>query len=80
MTVATILSDETFSHDTDETRLVRYEAPTTEAGWLELFEQLIGSPDEARAAYSNMLAAIEDDETRGSDVILWDAEDELWDE
>jgi hypothetical protein len=80
MTVATILSDETFGTEDDETRLVRYEAPTTEAGWLELFESLMGDPVAAREAYANMLEALADDETIGTDVILWSADEELWDE
>jgi hypothetical protein len=80
MTVATILSDETFGPDTDETRLVRYEAPTTEAGWLELFESLMGDPAEARKAYGNMLEALADDDTIGTDVILWSADEEAWNE
>ena len=80
MTVATILSDETFGTETDETRLVRYEAPTTEADWIALFEELIGDPAQARVAYSNMLEAIADDETIGTDVILWDADEDPCDE
>ena len=74
MTVATILSDTTRTVDGAEEHIVRYEAPTTEAGWLELFESLIGTRAEAQAAYANMLTAIADDESTDEDVFLWDAE------
>ena len=74
MTVATILSDTTHIVDGTEERIVRYEAPTTEAGWLELFESLIGDRAQAHTAYANMLTAIADDESTDEDVFLWDAE------
>ncbi len=80
MTVATRLSDETFGPDDDETRLVRYEAPTTPAAWLELFESLTGDPVAARNAFGNLLAAIADDESSEDDVILWQADGEPCDE
>ena len=80
MTVVTKLSDETFGPADDETRLVRYKAPTSPAEWLELFESLTGDPVAARNAYADLLASIADDENGEGDVILWQADGEPCDE
>jgi hypothetical protein len=40
----------------------------------------MGDPVEARKAYANMLEALADDDTIGTDVILWSADEEAWDE
>lgn len=75
MTETPVLSDITRTVDGVEERLVRFAAPTTEAGWLMLLENLTGDSSEARAAYYNMMLAVAADED--GDIVLSHTDDFL---